>query len=444
MPAKEKKQSVRLSADTFFYVITLENGELMFTRDMLEKHYPVPKSRKLYYGNQVDYTGYSSGIVSVYIKLNNGEINSLYLHVEPDALHVACTCGMPDGQMCLHAYIGLYNIAWAHSIDLKPFYQPGFGSDEKVQLKFLDVQVTKNRIYSKPRPMFGRLFRPVVGFEDLEGLSLGELLPERHYVLEGNRQVIAFCIGYGEILNMLGQLPVLIACQAQTSRDNTSLISFKELGEPIENIDALSIGPRQLVLMEKAAEMRSLSVAFGKSTYDSNEPKHRAIKSAFMILWEEVMQLIIFESFTYTFRPVRVLYQKGKLKWFSKHEIRPCRFSAERPELYFILKHHHDHFSLAAALSVNGVELNVEYKTQLFVVEQGTNCHYLMDSLEADDLFNWMHKYNNRLTILNQHFTEFHHTFLKNLSEYYRVYFIAPGTGKKSIYQLDQMANYAQ
>jgi hypothetical protein len=407
MLAKKKTKPTVILADTFFYVIPLIDCEFAFTRDMLEMHYPIPKGRKLYYSNHVDYVSYNRSIVTVSVKLNNGSINLLYLHVEPDALHVACICGMPDDNMCLHAYIGLYNTAWTHVFDLKPFYWPEYDSNEHIQARFLDVDERKTWIFVKPRPQFGNLFRPVVGFDGpISMQALAQPLPAV-FPLQGSREVITFCIGYGRGSRWLGQLPALIACQAQTSIDNTSLQRFKEVNGVSEQLNLPAIHSSQLSLIDLPNEMREHLISLGSGKYDSYRPEHRAIKSALLMLWEKALPQLVIEPYTNSFIPYKLTFKNGKAVGLVKGSLRPCRLSLLRPVLYLILKDHKDHLSLSANLSINGTKLKVNHKTHLFVLDQDTYCFYLIDSVEADDLLNWVYATSNRPTILKPHFTSF-------------------------------------
>ncbi|WP_295795922.1 hypothetical protein [Mucilaginibacter sp.] len=106
MPAKKTKLSTVLSPDTFFYTISFEQPKQRLTREILEKHFPVPKGRKAHRGIHTEYKNFKNRLVSVSVKLPDNSENMLSLHVGLDELDVACTCGMPDRKLCYHAYMG--------------------------------------------------------------------------------------------------------------------------------------------------------------------------------------------------------------------------------------------------------------------------------------------------------------------------------------------------
>lgn len=140
MTRRKLKSDFILSADTFFYTIPLRKPDQHLTRDMLDEHYPM-LGRKAYMGNHCDYISYAHGMLTVEVFLNDGSQNNLFMHVGIEELHVACSCGMPGDKLCLHTYMGLYNMMWQHYLDFQMFYWPGYESDKKIQRKFLQVDV---------------------------------------------------------------------------------------------------------------------------------------------------------------------------------------------------------------------------------------------------------------------------------------------------------------
>src|SRR5476651_1491328 len=94
MTAKKiTKEAVIIPTDLFFYPIPLTQPGQLLTRDELYRHYELPKGRKVYMGNQDEFLSFQSGITTLKLKLNDGSIYYLYLHVEKEELHIGCTCG---------------------------------------------------------------------------------------------------------------------------------------------------------------------------------------------------------------------------------------------------------------------------------------------------------------------------------------------------------------
>jgi hypothetical protein len=433
MPAKTKIKPTIIPADTFFYTIPLTEGPLRLTRTMLEQHYLLPKGRKLYSGNQVEYISYQYGIITVTAKLSGRPVETLHLHAEPETLHIACSCGMPGGTLCINAYIGLYNMAWTDILNLKEFYWPLYDTNEQIQRKYLDVLVGKRFIHVEPQPEFGNLFRPVVGLSGSTTFSLPVTVTPKTDLLQGNRQVMAFCIGYGRMDHLLCQLPVLIPCLATTSSDNQSLVNFEE--HPLDGCftpEDVDVTASQLQLINIAAELYGLVNVRGRRSYHPELTDSRALKAAVLQLWEKALPLLALEPYTLAYTPIRLRFRGGKAG-LQKSEIKPCRFSTLRLELYFVLKEQKDHYYLSAALALNGAAFSFDCKTQLFAMDK-TGCCYLMNTADADDLLNWIYASNNRLTVLKDHFTLFEDYLLRQLTEHYPVYIHHTGKSKPVLY----------
>jgi hypothetical protein len=91
MTAKKRKEAVIIPAEMFFYPISLPWPKLNLTREDLSKHYELPKGRKAYIGNHYEFISFENSILTVKVNPNDNSENHLYLHVEKDELHVACT-----------------------------------------------------------------------------------------------------------------------------------------------------------------------------------------------------------------------------------------------------------------------------------------------------------------------------------------------------------------
>jgi hypothetical protein len=64
---------------------------------------------------------------------------------------------------------------------------------------------------------------------------------------------------------------------------------------------------------------------------------------------------------------------------------------------------------------------------------------YLMPLVQDDNLLNWILAHNKRLTILKEHFVEFHDVFLAKVSAYYTVLFIDPQSKKAVPYRVEMI-----
>ena len=435
--AKKIKPGTILPHDTFFYTIPFERVDQRLTRGVLGKHYSAPKGRRAHMGIHADYKAFENGLVSVTVKLNDNSENILFLHVGLTELDVACTCGMPDGKLCYHAYMGLHSLAWYRYMELDRYYWPGLTADDRIRNKFLITDATKNRIIVKPKAKYGNIFKSTIGFEGDKYLSIQRPAKVENPVT-GGQEAIAYCLAYNVRNHSSSLLPVLMPCLGLTSKNNKEIVSFKRFGridKPIQNITYTS---NQDYLNDICFKQYAIAKAYNDLTQEEKQNRLPAIKQAILTLWKQAIPLLLNEKYNYSYYTYWLKFLKDKPR---KTDMRTCKYSIEKPFLSFVLKFHQDHFSLAAVVTVDGNPLKFEYKPHLFVFDEITGLCYLMSSVQDDDLLMWIWGNNKRLTILKEHFAEFHHTFLEKLSSCYAVSFTDPKSKKVLPYSFEVISN---
>lgn len=111
----------------FFYKIPLENDDLLFHKNVLNKHFPDYKNiDKRMDRLSADFVSYRDGIFTRVLTRDEIKYEQIYFGVEKEALHVACDCGMPGGLLCEHAYRAIKWLTWGHTGRLDKYYWPGF------------------------------------------------------------------------------------------------------------------------------------------------------------------------------------------------------------------------------------------------------------------------------------------------------------------------------
>jgi len=421
---KNIKPGIILPQDTFFYTISLESGQGL-TREMLELHYPVPKGRKVYMGNHVEYKGFKNALISVEAKLSDGSENMLYLHVGLTELDIACTCGMPGEKLCFHAFMCLHNLAWFRRLELEDYYWPGLTDDDKIKDKFLTTEVTKNWIKVKPKEKYGNIFKSSIGFAEREKFSL--ITPAKTLASTvGGQGAIAYCMAYN-----LGEhhvhLPILMACLGVTSKQGNDIVSFKQFNHQKKLIPNVSYTANQQMLNEISLQQHDIAKRQYGMAGEEKKQEAQNLKQEMLTLWEQAIPILLNERYNYSYYTYWLRYLRTKPR---KSDMRDCKYSLDRPVLSFQLKMYQDYFALEAIMTVNGSTLHFKNKPPLFVFDKTTGLIYLMSSVQDDDVLRWMLSHNNRLTILKQHFKEFQNSFLGELSSYYSVNFIDPQSKK--------------
>jgi hypothetical protein len=388
-------------------------------------------------GIHTEYKAFKNGIVSVEVKAPDNSENMLFLHVGLTELDVACTCGMPDGKLCYHGYIGLHSLAWSHYLELDRFYWPGLTADENVKDKFLTTEVTKNWIAVKPKTKYGNIFKATIGFWGDKPPEI-EKSAKIESTVTGGQQAIAYCLAYNVGNHSNLHLPVLIPCLGLASKNNQQIVSFKQFGRADKPIRNITYTANQELLNDIGFRQYGIAKVCDGLTEEEKKIELPKLKQDLLGLWEQVTPLLLNEKYVYGYYTYWLRYLKGKPR---KADIRDCKFSLERPILTFNLKFHQDHFSLTAVASVNGNTLKFNHKPHLFVFDETTELCYLMPTVQDDDLLMWMLSYNNRLTILKEHFAEFQTTFLDKLSSCYTISFTDTQTKKAIPYNFETVYN---
>jgi len=327
---------------------------------------------------------------------------------------------------------------WRDYFDFERFYWPGYESDEKLQQKFLNVEVDKRRIFVEPKFRYGNIFRPGLVFLDNRHISL-TVQPDVVRGIDLDREeVIAFCLCYSVGGYFNAHLPIIVPCLAKTGKDGKSVTSILQFSTDKKPVTKIAFTANQVLLRDISLKQYELAKNWDKSSKDESGLELAALKDALFALWQEALPLLIREKYccTYYLYWLKFLDQKPRTKYLQS-----CQFSLDKPVLSFVLKFYVDHFSLFAEVHVNGQLLKTEgwgTKPPLVLFDEKDGLCYLMQSVQDDDLFWWMLNNNGRLTILKEHFNEFHHTFLDRLSQCYQVSF-AIKSGKRKKYVFDEI-----
>jgi hypothetical protein len=431
--SKKIKLGTILSPDTFFYTIPFDQPGQRVTREMLTRHFPEPKGRRAHMGIHTEYKAFKNGLISVEVKTPNNSENMLFLHIGLTELDVACTCGMPEGKLCYHGYMGLYSIAWLHYLELDRFYWPGISADDSIRNKFLITDIHKDWISVKPKPLYGNIFKSALGFKGDKYLSIKQPSGTVNTV-SGGKEAIAYCLAYNVGNQSNSHLPLLIPCLGITSKSNKEMVSFKQFGRQDKPITNIVYTSNQQQLNDISFQQYDILKRINSSSGEGKNHEMVEAKQAMLTLWEQVIPLLLNEKYNYRYYTYWLRYLKDKPR---KTDMRDCKYSLERPVLSFLLKFHQDHFSLKAIVSVNGNALKFDYKPHLFVFDDITGLCYLMATVQDDNLLMWMLSNNRRLTVMKEHFIEFHDTFLAKLNTCYTVSFTDPISKKTVPYSFE-------
>jgi hypothetical protein len=294
MPNKTLKAGNILPPDTFFYTIPLEASSQCLTRDMLGEHHPVLR-KKDFMGNHCDYVSYKHGILTTKLFQGDHSEYMLFMHVGLKELHVACSCGMPDEKLCRHAYPGLYDMIWRHSLNFRVYYWPGYDLDEKIQRKFLQTDIHKNQITVEPKLRYGNIFRPNIGFVDDERLAIKEKAATVENSISGNREVIAYCLCYSFGGYYLAHLPVIMPCLGVSGKYHQQLASFLQFSTKRKPVQ-FAYTAKQQQLNEISLKQHELARNYDQATNAEKHSTLPSVKAALFELWRQAFPLLTDEN----------------------------------------------------------------------------------------------------------------------------------------------------
>nr|WP_294896242.1 hypothetical protein [uncultured Pedobacter sp.] len=435
---KNKRTAAILPSGTFFYILLFEESGQCLTKKMLETHFPVPISKEDFKRNRLEFKGYEKGIVTALVFLNDGSQYMLYLHTGLDGIHVACSCGMPGEKLCYHAFMGLNMFIWRGSFDFGMYYWPDMETDERLKRKFLNIEISKERIFVEPGFRYGRMFRPGIAFG--ENLNFNEKMIGPNRDSKGGKMVVGYCLVYTFGLYHSSHLHTLMPVLGVTGKDGNTIISFRQFimeeDDPITDIvftdDQLLLN--RICFAQYASSKRCEVLAIEERNDGLSEHKTEMLE-----LWKEAIPLLMKQRYCYSFNT----YASWLTKWDGKpkkSKMEKCSYSDVRPIVSFLLKFYGDHFILSVSVTVKGVPIKPDWlKPNLFIYDEGTELNYLMASVQDDDLLIRLSYERYRITVLKAHFREFHERFLVRLASAYEVLFSHSKSRKKTLYNFEMV-----
>jgi len=421
MTAKKiKKEAVIIPADLFFYPIPLTQPGQLLTREELYRHFEPPKGRKVYMGNQDEFISFENGVATVKLKLNDGSIYYLYLHVEKDDLYIGCTCGMPGDKLCFHAFIGLFNLTWLRqTFDFQKLYWPNF-YNEKTSRKFLDIQVSSRGIDIGVKPEYGCTYRSQIAFGLQNPPELKEPNDKMITIKAGDKSAYAYALCFAPDIYRNRHYPVLMPFYGKTDKSGLKVLGFSKFCRPDKEPKPSGSHPYQQQLNEISINMFKIMRPL---TYKS-EPRDQQVwqeaKATIFALWQKALPLLVSYPYNHTYLLYWFRYLREKP---TKLFMQGCRYSLERPFLSFLLTFRKDRFNLSAEVIIGSSIITVEHKPHFFIFDEKTGHCYMMNSIQDDSLLNWMLDNKNKVTILKEDFVEFNEDYLTNLAECYPLFF---------------------
>lgn len=415
MSIRKKKQvnSLPLRNASDFYTIALED-DYTLTAEILENCVDQKTSRKGgWFFPELKLLSFKDGTAEILNK-SDKTFFTLYIKVEPEKLHVSCSCGMQVETLCIHAAKALSRLVVYDDLgNLKRFMPNGIA---KI--------VFENRRYFETKPGLQNMFKPKAALGSVYGinetladyniedvLALPAQLPAKIEIKETS---MCYIIMYSRRNDFL---PFLLPCIGKLNKAGNNIKNFGNFLSGVQKeYDAL--------LTEEQKELNSICLALYKQVeklphelIHENMSYHETDElSNVFNLWQKAIPLLE-EQYTYT----HPYYQKRYLKrkpWRSYMEKINIRKTV--PVIQFRLTDKGAFYQLEMEPVINGRMISDYEMVDTFFIGEEDNV-YMLSSVRDAAIAEWMEKSEHRITIFKEHFARFENDFLRPLEKHYLV-----------------------
>lgn len=397
------------------YTIPLRTGAYIFSNDMLQQATdPRIKRKRDWYYPALSFVSFENGTL---ILLNSDGRHSfeLTITIEPNQLHVACSCGMAAETLCLHAYKALDRLTWHGCNSFFKDYQPGGLVDTALRHKrHFTIKPCDKGLEITPGPELGTVYQLAnaiiaTEFNDVIRLPCVPQLPPPP--LKGTALTYLLTHTFNNKL-----APFFVPCIGLLNKGGTSVKAFQHFVSGADQQYDAYLTSEQKTLNKIYHEMWQLAERIPGSITSSNSAEQENM-SALLSLWHDALPLLQQQIFLYSYR----LYGKKELKYKpARHWLARIELSAVIPQLRFRLWNRGDFFQLCMHVAIKGNVAN-DYSTDNPFFIRINNTMYLLQSIRDVAITEWMHSNNNCITIFKHHMESFRHEFLDLIRKNYLV-----------------------
>ncbi|EHQ26909.1 hypothetical protein [Mucilaginibacter paludis] len=437
MATKHKKPETIILPDKFQYTIPLENDDLMLIKEVLYKHYTVSNGNQRSLRVTVPAVKYDKGVFILSVEAENDQPHNVFVQIRRHDINVACDCGMPGNILCQHAYGGMFDLMHHRAMELEDYYWPGLEQEHKKDLKYLYVDVQGHHVFIYPKPEYGNIFKVGWGFSLDHYHQFDATMLNETRVETTNKLVVGYNVIYTELGLWFSQLPMLMPFIGKTGKHSSRIVSY---GQYLRKDKAITgeviFTENQIALNEICYEMFTLVKSVGRQDHEANVIKWLHAVPILIKLWQKAIPMLFYEPF------VCKSQGEGHLSWNNKpvkSNMADWRISSEPFTIAFNLKDHKGHLILEPVIKSPAKAIGHYRKVPLFLIDAEDYTFYLVHSEQDEALLNWLRISGNKLTVLKEHFTDFHNRFLDRLSECYAVTYQPFNSTKKVVYSLNEV-----
>lgn len=413
---KQDVENLQLRSSADFYIVHLENDHYTLTDEPLKKCVDTRmlKAKGWFYPT-LKFVSFKGGKLEL-LNTSNKISYKLYIVVEKDKLHIACSCATQVEKLCQHAYKALNKLLVFGTTDYFEKYSPnGLAEVALANKKYFDFEYGGNGLDIKPKEELGSIYNLQ------EKLSADELdaviaMPAKPSPLNNKPKEVAICY----ILMVSSRnnfLPFLIPCLGKLNKSGTAIKGFNKFLSGIEKENDALLTDEQRALNRVCLDMwRQVETLGDIVIYKEMSDDNRHRLSILFELWQKAIPLLQ-KQYVFKHPYFFTRYLKGRP---SKSYIEDIRICQEKPSIKFQLIDKGPFYQLEMKVLLNRKAIKNCEPITAFFIQQEENI-YILSSQRDAAMSEWMRNQGERITIFKQHFNEFENTFLKLLHKYYSV-----------------------
>ncbi|OQP59985.1 hypothetical protein A3860_35010 [Niastella vici] len=415
MPANKKTQQERFkllrnAVDPF--VLYLEDEPYILTEEGLKGQVDtsIQKKRNWDYPT-IKFISLQGQILK--LRISNREVSyELTVKIEPDKLHISCSCGCQAQTLCNHAYQTLKKLIAFERTDYFKRYAPkGLIEIALTNKKHFKIEPNETGLYIKPSAALGNIYKIAdkMGGVDLNGVLN---LPQQPAQQETIRVTdLTYIILYS---SRDSHFPFLLPCLGILNKAGTDIKGFYNfILDTLNEYDAVLTND-QKELNGLCYEMRQ-EIKNGSGSIIDCDPEQTSCAVNIFNLWNKALPILHQQSFIYRYNFYYKIQLTGRPE---KGRLQRISLSREKPLLHFQLNDKGAFYQLEMNVSIKGKNLKHFDTVSTFFICNDKNL-YLLSSLKDVGITQWMRRCHNRITVFKEHFTEFKKEYLDPLCNHY-------------------------
>lgn len=326
--------------------------------------------------------------------------------VEPDKLHLSCSCNEPVRTMCLHVYRGLRNIiGYSHTRYFEQFRPLGIAELALRYPQYFKKEKTfpaANDQYV-PKDSLGTVYR--LSPQGQPGVYPATISFPARVPMPVPDTAVCFIVltSYRHL-----RMPCIVPAAGWLNTAGNGLKQFLPFLSNAGNL----LTDDQKRLSATGLEMWKLAEQLPGSFVKIIDEHKLALEHLFR-LWEEVLPMLCRQSLVYGYRLSRLNDLKRKP---VKNRMLRYRMQPDRPVLQFVLKDQGAYYTFYPELVVKGERLQHFSKEDPLLVMAQNNV-YLLASLKDAMLVALLEK----MTVFKEHYPEFEKDMIIPLRKDYRI-----------------------